>query len=177
MGDVSVTDQPITLGTVAPDRARFHELAAHHRVIPVVRRLLADDETPVGVYRKLAGRRTGTFLLESAAHGESWSRFSFIGAQSAAALTERGGRAHWTGTPPVGPPGTGDDATDAPLVVLRETLERLRSDPLPGLPPLTGGLVGYVGYDAVRRLERLGAPAGADLELAALGEVRSTDPP
>ncbi|HEY2195207.1 MAG TPA: anthranilate synthase component I [Actinomycetospora sp.] len=175
MGGVSVTDQPISLGTVFPDRARFHELAVHHRVIPVVRRLLADDETPLGIYRKLAGRRTGTFLLESAAHGESWSRFSFIGAHSAAALTERGGRAHWTGTPPVGLPGTGDDATADPLVALRETLERLRTEPLPGLPPLTGGLVGYVGYDAVRRLERLPEHAEDDLAIPELVMLLATD--
>ncbi|CAA9295008.1 MAG: Anthranilate synthase, aminase component [uncultured Actinomycetospora sp.] len=134
------------LGAVLPDRAGFHALAAHHRVIPVTRRLLADGETPVGVYRKLAGRRPGTFLLESAAHGESWSRWSFVGARSAASLTEVDGRAVWTGTAPAHLPGTPDGpAGDDPLAALRETLERLRTDPLPGLPPLTGGLVGYVG--------------------------------
>ena len=57
-------------------------------MIPVVRRLLADDETPIGVYRKLAGDRPGTFLLESAENGRSWSRWSFVGAHCAAALTE-----------------------------------------------------------------------------------------
>ena len=57
-------------------------------MIPVARRLLADDETPVGVYRKLAGDRPGTFLFESAENGRSWSRWSFVGARSAAALTE-----------------------------------------------------------------------------------------
>jgi anthranilate synthase component I len=175
MVGVSVTDQQISLGAVEPGRARFHELAAHHRVIPVVRRLLADDETPLGVYRKLAGRRSGTFLLESAANGESWSRFSFIGARSAAALTERDGRAHWTGTPPVGLPGTGDDDEADPLVALRETLERLRTEPLPGLPPLTGGLVGYVGYDAVRRLERIPELAEDDLEIPELVMLLATD--
>jgi anthranilate synthase component I len=171
MGGVSVTDPPTTLGAVQPSREQFHELAAHHRVIPVVRRLLADDETPLGVYRKLAGRRSGTFLLESAANGESWSRWSFVGARSAAALTERGGRAHWTGTPPVGLPGNEENPLDA----LRETLERLRTDPLPGLPPLTGGLVGYVGYDAVRRLERLPELAEDDLEIPELVMLLATD--
>src|SRR6201999_4060447 len=57
------------LGAVTPSRTEFRELAALHRVIPVTRRLLADDETPVGVYRKLAGERAGTFLLESAEDG------------------------------------------------------------------------------------------------------------
>jgi anthranilate synthase component 1 len=172
------------LGVVVPDRAGFHALAAHHRVIPVTRRLLADGETPVGLYRKLAGQRPGTFLLESAAHGESWSRWSFVGARSAATLTESGGRAVWTGTAPVGLPGTGsgpdgadDDPAllDDPLAVLRETLQRLRTDSLPGLPPLTGGLVGYVGYDAVRRLERVPEHTTDDLHIPELVMLLATD--
>ena len=65
--------------------------------MPVVRRLLADGETPVGVYRKLAGGRPGTFLLESAEQGRQWSRYSFVGVRSAGLLTERDGRAVWTG--------------------------------------------------------------------------------
>ncbi|HEY9417075.1 MAG TPA: anthranilate synthase component I, partial [Pseudonocardia sp.] len=92
------------LGAVTPGRAEFRELAREHRVIPVVRRLLADDETPVGLYRKLAGRRTGTFLLESAENGRSWSRWSFVGAHCAATLTERDGEALWLGTAPAGLP-------------------------------------------------------------------------
>ena len=88
----------MTTGVVAPDEKTFLELARHHRVVPVTRRLLADGETPVGVYRKLAGG-PGTFLLESAEHGrgrvDGWSRYSFIGVRSIATLTERDGRAHW----------------------------------------------------------------------------------
>ncbi|MDD7942478.1 anthranilate synthase component I [Actinomycetospora lutea] len=165
------------LGAVVPDRAGFHALAAHHRVIPVTRRLLADGETPVGLYRKLAGQRPGTFLLESAAHGESWSRWSFVGARSAATLTEADGRPVWTGQVPVHLPGGPDDEQtwDDPLAVLRETLQRLRTDPLPGLPPLTGGLVGYVGYDAVRRLERVGEHAVDDLQIPEMVMLLATD--
>ena len=64
---------------------------------PVTRRLLADGETPVGVYRKLAGG-PGTFLLESAEQGAgsagtAWSRYSFVGVRSAATLIERDGQA------------------------------------------------------------------------------------
>src|SRR5215469_10960786 len=62
------------LGAVTPTRDEFRALAADRRVIPVVRRLLADDETPLGVYRKLAGSRPNTFLFESAENGQSWSR-------------------------------------------------------------------------------------------------------
>lgn len=139
------------LGATVPDRDTFRELAAHRRVIPVTRRLLADTITPVSLYASLAGGEVGTFLLESAEHGRSWSRWSFVGVATAAALTERDGQAAWLGSVPAGLPTSGD-----PLDVLRETLRALRTEPLPGLPPLTGGMVGYVGYDAVRRLEAIG---------------------
>ena len=158
------------IGSISPGREEFRTLAADRRVIPVVRRLLADDETPLGVYRKLAGNRPGTFLFESAENGRSWSRWSFIGASSAAALTVRDGEAHWTGTPPVGLPGSGD-----PLRALRETVRLLHTDPLPGLPPLTGGMVGYMGYDAVRRLERLPELTEDDLQIPEMVMLLATD--
>jgi anthranilate synthase component 1 len=158
------------LGAVSPTREEFRELAVGHRVIPVARRVLADDETPVGVYRKLAGDRAGTFLLESAENGRSWSRWSFVGARSAAALTEVDGALLWTGEVPAGLPTTGD-----PLAALRATVEELHSEPLPGMPPLTGGLVGYLGYDAVRRMERLPTLAVDDLHLPELIMLLATD--
>ncbi|MEV6226688.1 anthranilate synthase component I [Saccharopolyspora shandongensis] len=158
------------IGTISPGREEFRGLAADRRVIPVVRRLLADDETPLGVYRKLAGDRPGTFLFESAENGRSWSRWSFVGARSAAALTVRDGQAHWTGKPPVGLPDSGD-----PLQALRETVRLLQTDPLPGLPPLTGGMVGYLGYDAVRRLERLPNLTEDDLQIPEMVMLLATD--
>jgi anthranilate synthase component I len=158
------------LGAVTPSREEFRALAVGHRVIPVTRRLLADDETPVGVYRKLAGDRHGTFLFESAENGRSWSRWSFVGARSAAALTAVDGELVWTGEVPAGLPTDGD-----PLRALRTVVEELRSEPLPGLPPLTGGMVGYLGYDVVRRLERLPVLTEDDLRLPELMMLLATD--
>src|SRR5262245_9666273 len=132
----------MTNGDVAPDLDRFRELAKGRRVIPVVRKLMADAETPVGLYRKLSGARSGTFLLESAEHGGVWSRYSIVGARSHAVLTERDGEAHWVGAePPLGVPRSGN-----PLSALAQTLAELRTPAVAGLPPLTGGLVGYVSY-------------------------------
>ena len=148
----------------------FRALARDRRVIPVTRRLLADGETPVGLYRKLAGERSGTFLLESAEHGRVWSRYSFVGARSHATLTVRDGQAHWLGEPPVGVPVDGD-----PLDALRATVEALHTPHLPDLPPLTGGMVGYLGYDVVRRLERLPVLADDDLGLPELAMMLATD--
>jgi len=159
-----------SLAGVAPDLERFRALAVDRRVIPVTRRLLADGDTPVGLYHRLAQGRPGTFLLESAEHGRVWSRYSFVGVRSAATLTERGGQAHWTGTPPVGVPTAGD-----PLAALRDTLALLHTPRLPDLPPLTGGMVGFIGYDVVRRLERLPELAKDDLRLPELAMLFATD--
>lgn len=158
------------IGSISPSREQFRALAEDRRVIPVVRQLLADDETPLGVYRKLAGSRTGTFILESAENGRSWSRWSFIGVRSAAALSVRDGQACWSGNPPAGLPDGGD-----PLETLRETLRLLRTEPLPGLPPLTGGMVGYLGYDMVRRIEDLPDLAEDDLRIPDLVMLLATD--
>ncbi|HEY3262499.1 MAG TPA: anthranilate synthase component I [Pseudonocardiaceae bacterium] len=165
----------IGLGRIAPTRDEFRRLAADRRVIPVVRRLLADGETPLGVYRKLADNQAGTFLLESAENGRSWSRWSFVGVHSAAALTEVAGKVTWTGTPPVGLPAVDQPYDGNPLQALDETLRALRTDPLPELPPLHGGMVGYIGYDAVRRLERLPTLAEDDLRLPELVMLLATD--
>jgi anthranilate synthase component 1 len=131
---------------------------------------MADAETPVGVYRKLAKDQPGTFLLESAEHGGVWSRYSIVGAASRATLTERDGEAFWIGEPPVGVPTTGN-----PLEALRDTVAALATDPVEGLPPLTGGMVGMVGYDAVRRWERVPSVAPDALHLPELAMMLATD--
>ena len=153
------------LGTTAPDAAAF--AALDQPVVAVTRRLLADGETPVGVYRKLAGGRPGTFLLESAEQGRQWSRFSFVGVRCAGVLTEREGRTTWTG-PDL-------DLPDDPLEALRVLARRLRSPRDPDLPPLTGGLVGYLTYDVVRRLERLPSSTVDDLGMPELAWMLATD--
>ena len=134
-------------GQTWPSLAEFVEYGATRRVVPVVRRVLADALTPVAVYRALAGERPGTFILESAEPDGSRGRYSFVGVRSRAALTVDGDDARWSGDVPV---GLGDGA---PLDVIRQALAELRSEPIPGLPPLTGGLVGVMGWDIVRQWE------------------------
>ncbi len=157
-------------GRTWPDLPQFQVLARDRRVIPVVRRLMADAETPVGVYRKLAADAPGTFLLESAEHGGMWSRYSIVGAASRATLTERAGEAVWLGDPPVGVPLGGD-----PLDAVRDTLAALTTEPIPGLPPLTGGLVGAITYDAVRHWEKVPSTAPDVLGLPVVSLMLATD--
>ncbi|MDI9896744.1 anthranilate synthase component I [Rhodococcus sp. IEGM 1381] len=170
----TTTDPSPTSGTENSDsttsREVFRQLAAEHRVVPVTRKVLADSETPLSAYRKLGADRPGTFLLESAENGRSWSRWSFIGAGAPASLTVIDGEAAWRGNVPTGVPSGGD-----PLEVLARTLELLHSERVPGLPPLTGGMVGYMGYDSVRRIEKLPEHAQDDLGVPELVMLLATD--
>lgn len=149
---------------------QFRDYARDFNVIPVAESYLVDSETPLTLYAKLAANRENTFLLESAEHGGAWSRYSFIGVSSEATLTERDGTAFWLGTMPAGAPSGID-----PLEAFRIASEHLRSPVIPGLPPLTGGLVGYMGYDTVRRLEKLPSIAPNQLNLPEMAFMLTTD--
>jgi anthranilate synthase component 1 len=151
-------------------RAELPGLARTHRLVPITRTLFADGETPVGVYRKLAAGRPGTFLLESAEPGASFSRWSFVGVHAVAALSVADGEALWTGDVPAGLLTAGN-----PLEVLGAAWRAIKGPRLPGLPPLTGGLVGYLGYDVVRWIEHLPEQAADELGLPELSMLLVTD--
>jgi len=134
---------------IQPSREEFHRLAADHTVVPVWRELLADLVTPVAAFARVVGDAPG-FLLESVEHGERWSRWSFVGRDPLVTLTSRGGTLEVEGR--LHP----DVPTDAGILAAVEAmLGHYRSPHLEELPPLHGGLVGYLGYDVVREVERL----------------------
>jgi anthranilate synthase component I len=162
-------------GVTIPSSEEFAALdraGGGRAMVPVTRKLLADSETAVGVYRKLAGNRPGTVLLESAEQGKRWARYSFVGVRSAGVLTERDGVTQWLGEDL---PGLTDELPADPLAAVRTLARRLRSPRNPDLPPLTGGLVGYLGYDVVRRLERLPQTSADDLGMPELAMMLVTD--
>ncbi len=133
--------------TFRPSLDEFLEMAAHYRVIPLAVDLIGDRETPLTVFEKLAGDDPG-FLLESVEGGERWARWSFVGWDPAFILTAVGGRCEITGSNIELPPGN-------PLEVLEELLRQFALPKMPGFPPLYSGMVGYLGYDCVRYVERL----------------------
>ncbi|HEY0248588.1 MAG TPA: anthranilate synthase component I [Gryllotalpicola sp.] len=155
------------MSTASTSRAAFDALLPGHRVVPVVRELFADGETPVGIYRKLAAGRPGTFLLESAEQGGIWSRYSFVGANAFGVLTQTGGSATWLdyGLPAERALGAAVDPAAAPLDVLAALYARWQTPRIDGLPPLTGGLVGFIGWEAVRQLEHLPQQPPADFDV------------
>jgi anthranilate synthase component I len=139
---------------------QFREHAKSNNIIPLHVKVFANSETPLTIYKKLAMGQEGTFLLESAENDGKWSRYSFVGLPAVATLREEGGIGTWSGNVPEGAP-KGEKNLDA----IRKTSTQLRSPRIEGLPPLTSGLVGYLGYDAVRILERIDNLAKDDLGL------------
>lgn len=159
-----------TLGATSPDLPAFLEAATRARVIPVTRTLLADGMTAVGLFEALCEDRAGTFLLESAEQGRLWSRYSFVGVRSVAMLSEVDGHTVWSGRVPQ---GVSHDPN--PLEALRATIETLKTHAVAELPPLTGGMVGFLTYDAVRRWEQVSDRHVNELDIPELGFLLATD--
>jgi anthranilate synthase component 1 len=135
---------------VYPDFATFSDMARQGNLIPVYREILGDLETPVAAYKKLRGDGC-SYLLESVEGGEKWGRFSFLGLNPSLVFQVQGGRItlqrqgqtrNW-------------EAGADPFAHLRDLLGEYRAVATPGLPRFWGGLVGYLGYDMVRYIERL----------------------
>jgi anthranilate synthase component 1 len=132
--------------------------AGKRRRIPLVREVLADLDTPTSTYLKLASGPY-SYLLESVVGGEQWGRYSIIGLPCREVIEVRGGEIQ------VRRDGQVVERAQAanPLAWLREYASRFEVPALPGLPRLTGGLVGYFGYDCVRYIEpRLAKSAPPD---------------
>lgn len=131
-----------------PSLEKFSSLSQEYNLIPVYREYLADTETPVSLYGKLAP--TGaSFLLESVEGGEHLARYSFIGLDCFLSYCFHRGAASYRGK--VGKATLHGD----PLQALAGLLSRFRSPQLPELPRFTSGAVGYFSYDLVRYLEKL----------------------
>ena len=123
--------------------------------------LVADLETPVSAYLKLAAGRGGDmFLLESVEGGAQRGRFSMIGLDPDLKFRSTGAGAEINRNP-AADPGAFVALPGKPLDALRKLLAESRIDLPPGLPPMSAGVFGYLGYDMVRHMERL-PPAKPD---------------
>ncbi len=137
---------------IRPQADEFAELAARGNLVPVVREVLADLDTPLSLFRQLDDG-ANSFLFESVQGGEKWARYSLIGVGTRARFHARGAQVEWT----EGGETRRFDAGGDPLAVLRARLAEFRPVALPGvpLPRFTGGAVGMIGYDWVRFIEKL----------------------
>ncbi|HEY7477576.1 MAG TPA: anthranilate synthase component I family protein [Actinomycetota bacterium] len=143
---------------IRPDRAAFERLAEDWPLVPVWADLLADVVTPVGVFPALAGDGPG-ILLESVERSERWGRYSFVAGDPAAVVIvdATGARLEDLARPLPATPTAAD-----PRVALTDLARALRAPRLPDLPPLTGGLMGSLAYEAAGLLDGHPAPHADD---------------
>lgn len=120
------------------EEARRIASAGEYKEMPVSCELLSDRLTPIECLRVLKRVSKHCYLLESAANSERWGRYTFLGFDPALDITCLNGEMK---------AGSLRMRTDDPSAVLRQILSEYRSPRLPGLPPFTGGLVGYFAYD------------------------------
>jgi anthranilate synthase component 1 len=136
--------------SVRPSLDEFLALSREYTVVPVWREVLADLETPGSAFMKLVGDDEG-FLLESVEHAQRWGRFSFLGRGARRTLVVRGRTVEWLG----GSPLEGIPSDAGALGALEAILARYRAPVFDELPPFHGGVVGWLGFDTVREIERL----------------------
>jgi anthranilate synthase component 1 len=139
---------------------KFNDLASQdYNRIPLTREILADLDTPLSTYMKLAGGRY-SYLFESVHGGEKWGRYSIIGLPCSTVLRVQAYDITVSRADEV----VETVHTDDPLAWIEAFQARFRAPELPDLPRFTGGLVGYFGYDTIRYIEpRLGAFSKEDL--------------
>jgi anthranilate synthase component 1 len=135
-----------------PSQEAFEEHARRGNLVPLVRELVADMDTPLSLFRRLDDGRT-SFLFESVEGGEKWGRFSFIGTGARAVFRAQGADVEWTEAGRTLCSRVSGD----PLEFLRAKLAAFRPVHLEGLdlPRFLGGAVGMISYDWVRFVERI----------------------
>jgi anthranilate synthase component 1 len=135
-----------------PSQEAFEDLARRGNLVPVIREIMADHDTPLSLFRRIDDGRT-SFLFESVEGGEKWARYSFIGTGARAIFRARGSEVEWEADGRIERLRAPGD----PLEILRERLASVRAaEPeRADLPRFLGGAVGMVAYDWVRFVERI----------------------
>lgn len=125
---------------IKPSFEKVLQLKDGYSVIPVCKEIYADVITPITLLRKIAQKSDKFFLLESIEGGEKWGRYSYLGFNPKARLAYKNGTLTVTGE------GERVVKTDKPFDELREYLKAYKTPNIEGLPPFTGGFMGYYGY-------------------------------
>jgi anthranilate synthase component 1 len=140
------------------DSSQFDSLKSQgYSCIPLVREVLADLDTPLSAYLKLA-HQPYTYLFESVQGGERWGRYSFIGLSCSEHIKVFGNKVvHEKDSQ------TSEQQVQDPLAWVQEFLQQYNVPDIPELPRFTGGLVGYFGYETIQYIEpRLSPTSGRE---------------
>lgn len=154
---------PRTRADATPSREEVYKLFGEGDLVPVYRTLLADLETPVSVYMKLAQSGNISFLLESVEGGEQVGRYSFLGVNPKGMITIQDNKVvrtlHGKTVTRELQPG------ENPLLAVKQEFKRVKPIKVHGLPRFIGGAVGFMSYDVVRYFERLPETAEKELDV------------
>lgn len=128
---------------ITPSCNEMKALSGQYNIIPLCKEIFADVITPITLLRKISQISRRYFLLESIEGGEKWGRYSFLGydpivhvtCKNSIVTVDNGERQVFH--------------TDHPFEVLRELLHRYQAPKISGMPPFTGGLVGYFSYEMI----------------------------
>jgi anthranilate synthase component I len=142
-----------------PDFKEFERLARDATLVPVAKSISADLLTPVSAFLMFAADEPYSFLLESVEGGEKVGRYTFLGARPYMRVIARGGKVEIVRRKKT------ERRKSEPIAVIRELLHSHKPAQVPGLPPFTGGAVGFFAYDMVRQFERLPETAKDDLNV------------
>lgn len=133
-------------------------LAGQYNLIPIVRNMMADTETPIRLFQHFAKEKYA-FLLESVEGGAKWARYSFIGTDPFMMLYGKNGEMVLECE------GVKEIYSDKPIEMLQSKLRSFRSPSVADLPPFTGGAIGFFGYDLLQYYEKLPAHRVDDLKM------------
>ncbi|HEX4604104.1 MAG TPA: anthranilate synthase component I [Candidatus Angelobacter sp.] len=142
-----------------PDYSEFSRLARNATMVPVAKTVAADLRTPVSAFLSFAASEPNAFLLESVEGGEKIGRYTFLGARPYMVLRAHGRQITLERD------GKKTQTEGSVFKVLDGLLHEHTPAKVPGLPPFTGGAVGFFSHDAVRQLERLPVLAKDDLQM------------
>lgn len=130
-----------------PSRKEFKQLAKKGNLIPVYQEIVSDTETPVSAFHKIESDYS--FLLESIEGGENIARYSFLAADPLVVFKSKGNKIEISHGNKI------KIMTGNPFKHLKSIIQQYKPVKLPALPRFHGGWVGYIGYDAVRFIERV----------------------
>ena len=131
-----------------PALHKVTELLTEYQITPVFYEVLSDTCTPIHIYNALEQKEENCFILESVDNSQQWGRNSFIGIRPKAEIKVKNGVVTHNN-------GNSETTihTENPIAYLSEIMQEYRSPNFPNKPKLTGGLIGYFAYDAVRYME------------------------
>ncbi|WP_190283517.1 anthranilate synthase component I [Cellulosilyticum sp. ST5] len=157
-----------------PSLEEVKALAKKYNKIPIRLEMYMDFQTPIAILSRIKEEYDRYFMLESIEGGEKIARYTFIGCNPKANFFVKDGKSFYVTREKV------SCSEENPLKVLKGILEGYKAPKLEGLPPFTGGAVGYFGYETVKYVEKLKLSnkdelQAADMKLMFFDEIIAFD--